>query len=74
MRSKTLSASVAVMFMALSAINMRAQSGANTLAAQVAAAKAAADDSWLILYSELCGAAMGAGGRASSFRLQLHPA
>jgi metallo-beta-lactamase class B len=32
----------------------------------MAAAKAAADDSWLILYSELCGAAMGAGGRASS--------
>ena len=66
MRSKTLSASVAVMFVALCAINMRAQSGANTVTAQVAAAKAAADDSWLILYSELCGAAMGAGGRASS--------
>src|SRR5438270_7732429 len=66
MRSKTLSASVAVMFMALSASNMRAQSGANTVAAQVAAAKAAADDSWLILYSELCGAALGGGGRASS--------
>src|SRR5438067_10401163 len=64
MRSKTLSASVAVMFMALSAINMRAQSGANTVAAQVAAAKAAADDSWLILYSELCGAALGGGGRS----------
>ena len=33
MRSKTLSASVAVVFVALGAINMRAQSGANTLAA-----------------------------------------
>jgi metallo-beta-lactamase class B len=38
----------------------------NTVAAHAAAAKAAADDSWLILYSELCGVAMGAGGRASS--------
>jgi metallo-beta-lactamase class B len=38
----------------------------NTVAAHMAAAKAAADDSWLILYSELCGGAMGAGGRASS--------
>lgn len=38
----------------------------STVAAHVAAAKAAADDSWLILYSELCGVAMGAGGRASS--------
>ena len=44
MRSKTLSASVAVMFVALCAINMRAQSGANTVTAQVAAAKAAADE------------------------------
>jgi metallo-beta-lactamase class B len=38
----------------------------NTIAAHVAAAHAAADDSWLILFSELCGGAMGAGGRASS--------
>jgi metallo-beta-lactamase class B len=32
----------------------------------MAAAKQAADDTWLILYSELCGGAVGAGGRASS--------
>src|SRR5436190_5420148 len=38
----------------------------NTIASQMAAARAASGDSWLILYSELCGAAMGAGGRASS--------
>jgi len=45
-----------------------AQTGgtANTVASHVAAAKAAADDTWLILYSELCGGAMGFGGRASS--------
>jgi metallo-beta-lactamase class B len=40
--------------------------GANTVASHVAAARAAAEDSWLILYSELCGVALGAGGRASS--------
>jgi metallo-beta-lactamase class B len=38
----------------------------NTIAAHVAAAHTAADDTWLILFSELCGGAMGAGGRASS--------
>ncbi len=38
----------------------------NTIAGHVAAAHAAADDTWLILFSELCGGAMGAGGRASS--------
>jgi len=38
----------------------------NTVAAHVSAAHAAADDTWLILFSELCGGAMGAGGRASS--------
>jgi metallo-beta-lactamase class B len=38
----------------------------NTIAAHVAAAHAAANDTWLILFSELCGGAMGAGGRASS--------
>jgi metallo-beta-lactamase class B len=40
--------------------------GENTIGAHVAAAHAAADDTWLILFSELCGGAMGAGGRASS--------
>ncbi len=40
--------------------------GGNTIAAHVAAAHAAADDTWLILFSELCGGATGAGGRASS--------
>lgn len=40
--------------------------GENTIAAHVAAAHAAADDTWLILFSELCGGAMGFGGRASS--------
>ena len=38
----------------------------NTIAGHVAAAHAAADDTWLILFSELCGGAQGAGGRASS--------
>jgi metallo-beta-lactamase class B len=38
----------------------------NTVAAHVTAARAAADDSWLILQSELCGGALGFGGRASS--------
>jgi metallo-beta-lactamase class B len=68
MRFNRFSASAGVVFAALCAAGMRAQSGANTstVAAQVAAAKTAAGDSWLILYSELCGAAMGAGGRASS--------
>ena len=49
-------------------VTIPAQTGntANTVAGHVAAAKAAADDSWLILYSELCGGAMGFGGRASS--------
>ena len=36
------------------------------LSSQVAAARAAADDTWLILYSELCGSALGAGGRGST--------
>ncbi len=40
--------------------------GENTIAGHVAAAYTAADDTWLILFSELCGGAMGAGGRASS--------
>jgi metallo-beta-lactamase class B len=66
MRFRTFSAGSAAVFVATCAINMHAQSGTNAVAAQVAAAKAAADDSWLILYSELCGAALGAGGRASS--------
>jgi metallo-beta-lactamase class B len=48
-----------------SPVTTRAQQE-NTVASHVAAAKAAADDTWLILYSELCGSAMGAGGRASS--------
>jgi metallo-beta-lactamase class B len=60
------SASVCAGFAAMCVVGLRAQPGANTVAAHVAAAKGAADDSWLILYSELCGAAMGAGGRASS--------
>ena len=38
----------------------------STIAGHVAAAHTAADDTWLILFSELCGGAMGAGGRASS--------
>jgi metallo-beta-lactamase class B len=67
MRFRTFSGcSAAAVFVAICPINMHAQSGANTVAAHVAAAKAAVDDSWLILYSELCGAALGAGGRASS--------
>jgi len=40
--------------------------GAATVASEVAAAHAASDDTWLILYSELCGGALGFGGRASS--------
>jgi metallo-beta-lactamase class B len=42
------------------------KAGDHTIAAHVAAAHAAADDTWLILFSELCGGALGAGGRASS--------
>jgi metallo-beta-lactamase class B len=52
-------------FIGVCAAAMSAQSG-NTVAAHMAAARTAADDTWLILYSELCGAAVGAGGRASS--------
>jgi metallo-beta-lactamase class B len=55
-------------FVAASAVSI-AQSGgtvSNTVAGHMAAAKAASEDSWLILYSELCGVAVGAGGRASS--------
>ncbi len=55
-------------FVVLSALtnpSVRAQPG-TTVAAHVAAAKTAADDTWLILYSELCGVALGAGGRAAS--------
>ena len=61
--AKTLACGVA--FVCACAAGITAQAP-NTIAAHMAAAKTAADDSWLILYSELCGAAMGAGGRASS--------
>ena len=69
MRSDKIVLAYAAAFVCACAAGIVAQSGAqsgNTVAAHMAAAKAAADDSWLILYSELCGAAMGAGGRASS--------
>ena len=49
-----------------SSLVLNGQTGGNTITAHVTAARAAADDTWLILYSELCGVAMGAGGRASS--------
>jgi metallo-beta-lactamase class B len=57
---------VLAFLLATSAVSIGSQSNTNTVASQVAAAKAAAEDSWLILYSELCGVALGAGGRAAS--------
>ena len=42
------------------------ESGGRTFGGPNQVVFSSADDSWLILYSELCGAAMGAGGRASS--------
>ena len=73
MRSCKIVLAYAATFVCACAAGIVAQSGAqsgaqagNTVAAHMTAAKTAADDSWLILYSELCGAAMGAGGRASS--------
>jgi metallo-beta-lactamase class B len=65
MRSRVFGLTCAVGFVWVCAGSVAAQS-ANTVAAHVAAAKASADDTWLILYSEMCGAALGAGGRASS--------
>jgi metallo-beta-lactamase class B len=65
MRSYAIGVACAVGFVGACVAGITAQSP-NTVAAQVAAAKAATDDTWLILYSELCGAALGAGGRASS--------
>src|SRR5260370_33285900 len=65
MRSYAISGAGAAAFV-LACVSGIAAQVPNTIAAHVAAAGAAADDSWLILYSELCGAAMGAGGRASS--------
>lgn len=60
-----LAAGMTTALLTASLVTLHAQQ-ANTVASHVAAAKAAADDTWLILYSELCGSAMGAGGRASS--------
>ncbi len=64
----------AVAFVTACVVGMAAQAGpgsapaagANTIAGHIAAGKAAADGSWLGLFSEMCGGAMGAGGRASS--------
>jgi metallo-beta-lactamase class B len=64
----------AVAFVAACVVGMAAQAGsgaapaagANTIAGHVAAAKTFADGSWLGLFSEMCGGAMGAGGRATS--------
>ena len=56
----------AVILAATVSVPAQTGTGATTVASHVAAAQAAADDSWLILYSELCGGAMGFGGRASS--------
>src|SRR5438094_399469 len=65
MRSYAVTLLYGAVFVGVCASGITAQSP-NTVAAHVAAARAAADDTWLILYSELCGAALGAGGRASS--------
>ena len=64
-RTQGLAAGLATLLLTASPVTTQAQQE-NTVASHVAAAKAAADDTWLILYSELCGSAMGAGGRASS--------
>jgi metallo-beta-lactamase class B len=69
MKSSRIVLTYAAVFVIACGAGVLAQSGSsggNTVAAHMTAAKAAADDSWLILYSELCGAAVGAGGRASS--------
>ena len=56
----------AVMIGAVVAGFAQTRSVQHSIASHVAAAHAAADDTWLILFSELCGSATGAGGRASS--------
>ncbi|HEV3214896.1 MAG TPA: MBL fold metallo-hydrolase [Vicinamibacterales bacterium] len=49
-----------------STANPAAGANANTIAGQIAAGKAAAGNTWIGLFGEMCGGAMGAGGRASS--------
>lgn len=66
MRSYFTAFAVAVAFLVTSTVSIRSQSTTNTVASQFEAARAAAGDSWLILYSELCGVATGSGGRAAS--------
>jgi metallo-beta-lactamase class B len=72
--NKWLAGVSAVAFVMACAAGMRAQTGpgrapaagANTIAGHIAAGKAAAGNTWIGLFSEMCGGAMGAGGRASS--------
>jgi metallo-beta-lactamase class B len=72
--NRWLAGACAVAFVMACAAGMRAQTsqgrapaaGANTIAGHIAAGKAAAGNTWIGLFSEMCGGAMGAGGRASS--------
>ncbi len=67
MRTRGISAAVGAVIVGASVTSFgQTKPVEDTIAAHVAAAHTAADDTWLILFSELCGGAMGAGGRASS--------